>query len=690
MHCSSMGIETINAVRPVEESSDLDTGDFEERPSLHLACMDGNLDLVKYFISIGEDVNAKNRWGHQPLDISIRYGHTEIAKLLKRSRAEMSHEACTDLRHRLFRSAAEGDISKVKALIEAGVSVNSCDYDERTSLHLAAANGDYDMVSFLLSSGVDVRCKDRFGRDALDDAIGGGHFKVEAALRQILSFPTDQDMKQVNGLNLDSIDGQDSVQRHKQMFSSENNFSCPGLARTSSITKMADIFHDVQIMENEMSRGQDLDFVNTDCTSNLAQYLTAKGSNVDAEIRWSSSLHAKTSDRFDVSLVAGQGARGARESSVRPADRRKRIVCEQQDDYQFMSMADEQQYSDDMISLPMGSSFRSMQLPLLDEGKEEAMLSRAGSLRSFTLQRSRSCSGLGSLCGTPSNLGLASIGSMRLSNYVAAGATVLFIDIKGFTAGCAEMSAAEVGEWVADFYERVDSAAAAHGVRKVEVRGDCCICVSGVAAALPCAEGADTAATAAVDGREDQVTRMLAFTADLHAELATLAYRGGRATSARMGVATGDVAFLVGDGGGGGRGFVSVQGDVVKLAARMEALSEAGTVLAHRSTVNKWVAEGAGRAAAGRAERAAPAMVQVECAGKGAQEAAVFDCARRAFRLPRPALPIASPPPPRACVPPALSCAAQAGRMCGARRAACDIGDASELPAKRPRSQSLS
>ena len=47
---------------------------------------------------------------------------------------------------------------------------------------------------------------------------------------------------------------------------------------------------------------------------------------------------------------------------------------------------------------------------------------------------------------------------------------MLLVDIKGFTAECAALSAREAGEWVAAFYERVDAAAAPLGVRKAEVR----------------------------------------------------------------------------------------------------------------------------------------------------------------------------------------------------------------------------
>jgi class 3 adenylate cyclase len=288
--------------------------------------------------------------------------------------------------------------------------------------------------------------------------------------------------------------------------------------------------------------------------------------------------------------------------------------------------------------------------------------------------------GFGSLCTSAAAIGVSSSGSngsLRLRNHAAAGATVLVIDIKGFTAGCAAMSAAQVGEWVADFYERVDTAAAAHGIRKAEVRGDCCICVAGTAAAVPWAEisAAARGPPAAADGRSDQVTRMLAFAGDLYAGLATLAYPGGHKTSARMGLATGDLTFLVGEsGGGGGGGFVSVQGDAVRVATRMEALSEPGTVLLHRSAVVKWVAEGAG---AGGGPRAPPRTVQVEGCDGEADSAAAYDCVARTFRRPAPGVPLVLPPRLKAAAPRSGFCLSFGAR-------------ASEPPAKRSRARSNS
>ncbi len=215
--------------------------------------------------------------------------------------------------------------------------------------------------------------------------------------------------------------------------------------------------------------------------------------------------------------------------------------------------------------------------------------------------------------------------TMRLSTCAVQMVTVLCIDIHGFTAECAAMDARRVGDWVAEFYERVDVTAAAHGVSTVEVRGDCCICVAGVEGAVPSPLFIDAAA----DTAHDQTTRMLNFAAALHADLASITYTVNgedgvvKTTAARMGVATGEAAFLISDDGA--RGFVSVMGETMAMATRMESLAESGAVLLHSSAAERWATEKAGRAPP-------PPTVCVDIKGRGLQRAAVFDCAAAAFR----------------------------------------------------------
>ena len=258
--------------------------------------------------------------------------------------------------------------------------------------------------------------------------------------------------------------------------------------------------------------------------------------------------------------------------------------------------------------------FQNVALPALSPYCSNGTYSAASTLRALTSGRSCSSSFLRFSPGWRAN-------AFRLSTHHAR-VTVLFLDIKDFTARCAALPAAAVGEWVAAFYSRVDAAAAAHGVRKVEVRGDCCVCVAGAEAAVPW-PAAPAVAAAVEDRRADQATRMLAFAAELHRALADLHSHRGGATAVRMGVATGPATFLISEPGGAGAAFVSVQGDAAALAARMEALSAPGVVHVHRSTADQWAKE---------QRRPPPPTTVVECGGRGPQRVAVYDCAGRAFR----------------------------------------------------------
>jgi class 3 adenylate cyclase len=382
--------------------------------------------------------------------------------------------------------------------------------------------------------------------------------------------------------------------------------------------------------------------------SPLSLYLTKKAASIDSSIKWSS---------ITSSLTSTGNFSNKRRSCDRAAPSRKRQRCESMEDL-AANMLMFQEILNASISGAHGEQYNEVYMTNGGSGHSGPnVLSRAAtfihhqdtndqidnedlnSLHHICQAENPECSrptactktsadscfsdlnSLHSTCDLRSLLSCASrTPSMRISNHTASQVTVLFIDIKGFTSACAGMPAGRVGEWVADFYERVDAAAAAHGVAKAEVRGDCCICVAGAAGAVP----ARAFARASADPRGDQATRMLAFAAALHKDLQTLA-AGGAATATRMGIATGEASFLVSDAAAAaGTHFVSVQGDAAALAARMESLAAPGAVYVHRSAALRWAAE---------ARCPPPATMWVDCGGGGgAQRAAVFDCAAGAFR----------------------------------------------------------
>ena len=191
--------------------------------------------------------------------------------------------------------------------------------------------------------------------------------------------------------------------------------------------------------------------------------------------------------------------------------------------------------------------------------------------------------------------------------YCPGSITVLLVDIKNFTSSCSALSAREVGAWISTFYELVDQAALPMGVRKAEIRGDCCICVAGDLSVAPCKRLLSPAS------RDDQVTRMLRFAEMLQSSL----LGASPSISVRMGIAYGEAAFLIDDY------FISVQGEVVNTAARMEAHAPQGSVMVHQSALHKWVDE--------MSTHALPRCDLLDCKGMPPQAAAVFDCMRGTF-----------------------------------------------------------
>ncbi len=53
-----------------------------KRPPLHVACYDGKLDVLRFLIDRGSDINSPNEEGFIPLHLASRYGHVEAARLL--------------------------------------------------------------------------------------------------------------------------------------------------------------------------------------------------------------------------------------------------------------------------------------------------------------------------------------------------------------------------------------------------------------------------------------------------------------------------------------------------------------------------------------------------------------------------------------------------------------------------------
>ena len=156
---------------------------------------------------------------------------------------------------------------------------------------------------------------------------------------------------------------------------------------------------------------------------------------------------------------------------------------------------------------------------------------------------------------------------------------MVFADISGYTKLCASMDPEHIQALLNRFYALMDPTVSVYGGRVIDHAGDGILAVFGA----PVAYGNDT-------------ERAVRAAVEMHTAAAQVRDPSGEPIKLHIGVASGEVVAAVMSGGATPK--YAVTGDTVNLAARLDALAEAGDTLlseaAHRSVSNLVDAEDLG------------------------------------------------------------------------------------------------
>ncbi|XP_067653193.1 ankyrin-3-like [Haliotis asinina] len=163
----------------VEKGANLTLLDDEDNNILHVACMEGNLEIVKYIHSLKIiDIESRGGNGTTPLLSAALFGKKDVFCFLMEIGADISKE--NDHGENILHVSCQGgNIDIVKYVLEHSVLyINSTDNNGITPLLLAAGSGSKVVFHFLMERGADCLTKDSRNRNVLHWACQGGNVKI--------------------------------------------------------------------------------------------------------------------------------------------------------------------------------------------------------------------------------------------------------------------------------------------------------------------------------------------------------------------------------------------------------------------------------------------------------------------------------------------------------------------------------
>jgi len=150
------------------------------------AAKTGNLNGVKQCIVQNADINHANQFKKwTPLHVAVGFARENALGILKYliSAGANVEAKDSDGRTALHLAARSGKIEALEYLLSTGMDMESKTKTGATPLLLAVGGGSFEATKVLLDRGANAEAKDMRGQNALDRAEEKGHEKIAAYLK---------------------------------------------------------------------------------------------------------------------------------------------------------------------------------------------------------------------------------------------------------------------------------------------------------------------------------------------------------------------------------------------------------------------------------------------------------------------------------------------------------------------------
>ena len=174
---------------------------------LHLAV--GDIECVKFLLSEGADVHAKNDRGETPLHVAaVRPGNAEVRTTISLlfSKGADANAKDNEGNTPLLRTSKSGfygqqGVSVARELIYCGADVNAKDKDGLTPLFWTVSRMDMEVTKLLIDNDADVNVTNKNGNTLLSLAMASGRSPLIRYLLSVGAGDTEQGYRSRDNFN---------------------------------------------------------------------------------------------------------------------------------------------------------------------------------------------------------------------------------------------------------------------------------------------------------------------------------------------------------------------------------------------------------------------------------------------------------------------------------------------------------
>jgi uncharacterized protein len=167
----------------------------QQETALHLAAIEGDLDLIQLLLSHGATTDTITSWGDTPLVLATLHGHTAAVAKILANRPDLAAHHQGDTAFGLAVVNRDAEIARL--LLAQGVTPDRILKDGQTPLIIAAMQGEVELVRALIAAKAHLNLRDETGATAL---LWATHRQYHPIMELLLSAGADRTHKNHGGL----------------------------------------------------------------------------------------------------------------------------------------------------------------------------------------------------------------------------------------------------------------------------------------------------------------------------------------------------------------------------------------------------------------------------------------------------------------------------------------------------------